>query len=282
MSCLDTGGGQFWYSHHVRRALHILLFTLSAALLAVSPRAQTPAAPQASTAEQLSPVVSPAPIVVVLDPAHGGADSGARGTSGITESDAVLDFARVMRVALEAQGFRVVLTRDGNQDPSFDDRSASANAIPDAVFVSLHVSSTGMFGTARAYSYRFADLTPGAADATPATQLFAPLPERRSGLVEWSLAQKSYLVRSQRLAELAQIQLAQKFPGSPDMPAQVPVRQLRTVAAPAIAVEVSSVSGAPDAKKLGQLGQPLADAVARAVVDYRASLRGAAGTGAER
>ena len=63
--------------------------------------------------------------VVVLDPAHGGADSGARGSSGIAESEIVLSFARLMRISLEAQGLRVILTRQANDDPSFDDRSQS-------------------------------------------------------------------------------------------------------------------------------------------------------------
>lgn len=193
---------------------------------------------------------------------------------GVNESDVVLGFARAVRTALETQGFRVLLTRDGNQDPSFDDRSTLINSIPDAVFVSLHVSSTGPLGTARAYSYVFPNTAPGdPPDARPKTQLFATLPEPRRGLVEWDLAQKAYLARSQRLAELTQIQLAQKFQGSAELPFEAPVRQLRTIAAPAIAVEISSIA-MPDAKQLAAMGQPLADAVARALVDYRASLRG--------
>jgi len=45
--------------------------------------------------------------VVVLDPAHGGADQGARGSAGIAESDVVLSFARLLRISLEGQGLRV-------------------------------------------------------------------------------------------------------------------------------------------------------------------------------
>lgn len=238
-----------------------------------TPSVATPAGPQAPTASPVS--------VVVLDPAHGGSDSGARGPSGVLESEVVLDFARVVRVALEAQGFRVILTREGNQDPSFDDRSTLINGIADAVFVSLHVSSTGPLGTARAYSCMFPNPAPGdPVGATPNTQLFAPISgSRRPGLIEWSLAQKAFVARSQKLAQLAQIQLAQKFQGSPDTPLEAPVRQLRTVAAPAIAIELSSVA-VPDAQKLAQMGQPLADSVARAIVDFRSFLRaGAAAPG---
>jgi N-acetylmuramoyl-L-alanine amidase len=85
----------------------------------------------------------------VLDPAHGGTDQGARGTEGISESDEILQFAFATKRALEAQGFQVILTREGNDNPSFDDRSARANAQRGAVFIAMHIASTGLTGTAR-------------------------------------------------------------------------------------------------------------------------------------
>ncbi|HUK29728.1 MAG TPA: N-acetylmuramoyl-L-alanine amidase, partial [Candidatus Acidoferrum sp.] len=97
-------------------------------------------------------VLAPSLNVVVLDPAHGGTDAGARGAGGINESDVVLDFARAIRAALEAKGFRVVQTRSGADNPSFDDRSTAANAQRGAVFITLHVSSTGTPGQVRVYS----------------------------------------------------------------------------------------------------------------------------------
>ena len=121
----------------VRRTLPaLLLLILVAATLpvvgtsSVSAQAQTPAPPPAPAAAAAAPASqAPSPLsVVVLDPAHGGSDSGARGPSGVLESEVVLDFARVTRVALEAQGFHVVLTREGNQGPSFDDRSTLINS----------------------------------------------------------------------------------------------------------------------------------------------------------
>jgi N-acetylmuramoyl-L-alanine amidase len=189
----------------------------------------------------------------------------------------VLDFARAVRVSLEAQGFRVLLTREGDQDPSFDARSSLINGLRGAVFISLHVSSNGPVGTARAYSYIFPATAPPVSPPTSAPGVLSGRPEphpaaagSRAGLIEWDRAQFSYTDASRRLAELVQIQLAQKLRGSPDTPFEVPVRQLRTVAAPAIAIEVSSVA-VPDAKRLTQLNQPLAEAVARAVVDFRAA-----------
>lgn len=213
--------------------------------------------------------------MVVIDPAHGGSDSGARGSSGAVESELVLDFARVLRIALESQGLRVLLTREGNQDPSFDDRSAMVNSLREAVFISLHVSSTGPAGTARAYSLVFP------AAASPSALLNADSPRgesaggapapSRNGLQQWRRAQFPYLSASRRLAELMQIQLAQKFKGSPETPLAASILQLRSIAAPAVAVEVSSVAAA-DPPRFAQMAQPLADAISRAVADYRAAL----------
>ena len=50
--------------------------------------------------------------------------------------------------------------------------------------------------------------------------------------------------KSRKLAfrNLIQIQMAQRFHGSSETPFLAPVRQLRTVGAPAVSIEVSSVS----------------------------------------
>jgi N-acetylmuramoyl-L-alanine amidase len=203
--------------------------------------------------------------VVVIDPAHGGADSGARGSSGINESEIVMDFTRAIRAALESQGLRVVQTRTGNEGPSFDDRSAVANAQRGSVFISIHVASTGPFGQARVYSQS----APDSSDRLVNPQTFGTLSfPVRNGLLPWDRAQEPYLAASRKLAELAQSALAQKFKGSPDAPIFAPVRQLRTVGAPAIAIEVSSVS-TTDREPLLRMAPWIAESIAQAVTNFR-------------
>lgn len=199
--------------------------------------------------------------MVVLDPGHGGADAGARGKAGLLESEVVLDLSRLMRAELERQGLRVVMTRQGNDNPSFDDRSAIANGHRGAIFVTLHVSSTGTVGTARAYS------TP-AGPSTRDLKTAGPLVPERRGVLAWDQAQAPYAEASRRLAELVQVQLAQRFRGSPEVPLSAPLRQLRTIATPAIAIELSSVATS-DRSKLEEMGRPLAEAVARSVAAFR-------------
>ena len=166
----------------------------------------------------------------------------------------------------------------GNQDPGFDNRSAITNGLRNAVFVSLHVSSSGPVGTARTYYYVFpSDAAPAvtptasataAPSATPSGQTASAQPGSRSGLVEWDRAQRSSVELSRQLAGLVQAELVRRFKGSPEIPVAAPVRQLRTIAAPAIAIELSSIN-VTDAKRLDQMAQPLAEAIGKAVAEFR-------------
>lgn len=203
--------------------------------------------------------------IVVLDPAHGGTDPGARGAGGLRESDVVLQFAAQVRRALEAQGFQVLQTRQGNEDPSLDDRSAmaNANARAGAVFVTLHVSSTGLPETARVYVNT--DL-PAAPDA--------------SGLIPWDRAQGPFLALSHKLGDLVQGQLVQRFKGSPGTAQTASVRQLRTTAAPAIAVELSSVA-VEDRSELDRMGPGMAEAIVRGIEAFKATYYGTGTPGAQ-
>lgn len=214
--------------------------------------AQAPAA-SAPSVQAFRPAPSVGLNVVVLDPAHGGTDLGARGTEGIHESDVVLQFAAQLRRALEQQGFQVIQTREGNEDPSFDDRSARVNAQRGAVFITLHIASTGLPGTVRTY-----------------VMPEMVMPRDPSGLVPWDQAQAPYVVLSHKLGDLVQAELAKRFKGSPELALVAPVRQLRTSAAPAIAVEVSSVS-VQDQNELDRMIPGVAEGIAHGVAAFRPS-----------
>jgi N-acetylmuramoyl-L-alanine amidase len=287
---------QFWYPQVMRRPRCRLILSLTGAALLTLPlhsqrveisevQASPSAQPQQNGPAPVTPPQAPLPtqveespaLTVVLDPAHGGADFGARGPTGLTESDSVLDFARAARIALEAQRLRVLLTREGNQDPSFDNRSAMINGLKNAIFISLHVSSSGPAGTARTYYYVFppngspaADRSSGAPTPTqtaPVAQASVTQTTPPTGLIPWDDAQRSSVDSSRQLAFLVQTVLVQRFKGSPDAPIAAPVRQLRTIAAPAIAIELSSID-VTDAKRLDQMAQPLAEAIGRAASEF--------------
>jgi hypothetical protein len=64
--------------------------------------------------------------------------------------------------------------------------------------------------------------------------------------------------------------LAVRFRGSPGSSQAAAIRQLRTTAAPAIAVEISSVA-VKDRLDLDRMAPGVADAIARGVTDFRPS-----------
>lgn len=79
--------------------------------------------------------------VVVLDPGHGGKDTGTVGKR-VREKDVVLDVAKRVGKKLAAdEGFKVVYTRDGDYFVTLQNRADIANKADADLFVSIHVNS---------------------------------------------------------------------------------------------------------------------------------------------
>jgi N-acetylmuramoyl-L-alanine amidase len=224
------------------------------------PPSNQPALPPPSPAPPQPP---PGP-VIVLDPAHGGTDNGARGQNGVFEKDIVLSMARTVRAELQSHGYRVVLTRDDDSNPSYDDRAAVANTFREAIFITLHVASTGTPGTARTYYDQFWTPLPVPASSDPDTKK-PNFPVNT--LNPWNQAQRNSLDASHRLADLLQLQLVQVFSGSPVTPSAAPIRELRSVVGPAVAIELSSVA-VSNPESLGAEANPLALAMLRTLTAF--------------
>ncbi|AWZ21876.1 N-acetylmuramoyl-L-alanine amidase, family 3 [Roseovarius sp. TM1035] len=81
------------------------------------------------------------PLVVVLDPGHGGIDPGAQ-EGELTEKALMLQFAQELRdELLRAGGFEVVLTRERDEFVSLERRVALAHWAGADVFLSLHADA---------------------------------------------------------------------------------------------------------------------------------------------
>ena len=81
------------------------------------------------------------PQSVVLDPGHGGNDPGAIGVGGLREKDVTLRLGLMLARKLEARGFKVVMTRNGDRTLSLEERTAIAEASGADLFVSLHANA---------------------------------------------------------------------------------------------------------------------------------------------
>jgi N-acetylmuramoyl-L-alanine amidase len=80
--------------------------------------------------------------LIVLDPGHGGIDSGALASGGLQEKNLTLAFAKLLRKELEDTGVaRVLLTREDDKFIPLRERTQFARAKGAALFISIHADS---------------------------------------------------------------------------------------------------------------------------------------------
>jgi len=81
--------------------------------------------------------------VLVLDPGHGGHDTGAVGKKGLQEKDVVLDIAlKVKEILLREEDIEIVLTRDKDVFIPLPERSLIALQHKADLFVSIHANAS--------------------------------------------------------------------------------------------------------------------------------------------
>jgi N-acetylmuramoyl-L-alanine amidase len=78
---------------------------------------------------------------VVIDPGHGGHDTGTVGAEGTQEKDVALAISRKLRAILTEQGLEVTLTRETDRFVRLEDRARMANIARADLFISVHCNS---------------------------------------------------------------------------------------------------------------------------------------------
>jgi N-acetylmuramoyl-L-alanine amidase len=239
-----------------------------------------PLAPGTSTGQTLAPDLAPPAGVrtVVLDPGHGGGDTGVRGPHGSLEKDVVLQIARQVKAAVESRlGIRVLLTREGDDDVPSDKRTAFANNARADVFVSLHANASLRASAhgAEALSlgldqYKTRAAAIGTGDRVPivggGTRLIQTVP--------WELAQIPYISRSAIVAATALRHLsAQNVPLFARASESAPLVGLAGINMPAILLEMGFLSNPDDERALtsGDLTGPLVEAIVDTLTEIRNS-----------
>lgn len=114
-----------------RLAPIVAVAAMAAAALGSPPSAPREPAPEA-----------PARPRVVLDPGHGGSNTGALGTSGVAEKALVMAVTRQVQTRLLAAGIDARLTRDTDVTMTLRQRVAIANEWPADLFVSIHANAS--------------------------------------------------------------------------------------------------------------------------------------------
>ena len=169
--------------------------------------------------------------LVVLDPAHGGPDTGATLGDKVLEKDVTLAIAARLRATLTAAGFTVVSTRDA--DPAApltgDQRAEIANRVHALACIVLHATASGL----GVHLYTSA-LQPPEEDSTANVPLtpraaFVPVP--------WEQAQAGSVSQSLRLANDLSAALGKA--NLPVVAGREPVRPLDNLECPAVVLELA-------------------------------------------
>jgi N-acetylmuramoyl-L-alanine amidase len=223
-----------------------------------------PAAPQVKP--PTPPAASPAPLLpaVVLDAGHGGTDAGARSQDGILEKNIAAQLAGSAEAALSiTKEYRIVLTRAGDSDPDFEQRTITANTAHPIAFLSFHAGDLGNRTAVVAIYTYFPPSLPAGGDPISSTTLFVP----------WDWAQVTEQARSKALAQDLQKQFSQISGFKAVEVLSAPVRQLRSIDAPAAAIEVGTLTPTQDAGELTQLNfqKQVANAIVAALEEFAAS-----------
>ncbi|MHC5597235.1 MAG: N-acetylmuramoyl-L-alanine amidase [Nostoc sp.] len=82
-------------------------------------------------------------VVVIIDPGHGGKDSGALGIGGAREKDVILPIGKRLAEILQQHGIQVIMTRDSDYFVTLPGRVQLAERANADVFVSIHANSAG-------------------------------------------------------------------------------------------------------------------------------------------
>jgi N-acetylmuramoyl-L-alanine amidase len=174
---------------------------------------------------------------VVLDPGHGGADSGARSPDGTLEKQVALDLSRL--IAAEFDGpYRVQLTRTDDYRLEIERRTDIANNLKADVFISIHTGGS------------FSPIPGGSAIYCYNETASERLPYRDRGpdtLGNWDRIQLKHVRTSHLLARHLKDRLDPLI-GTEVLDA--PVLVLQGADMPAVLIEVGYLSNPEEAKAL--------------------------------
>jgi N-acetylmuramoyl-L-alanine amidase len=242
------------------------------------PRSAASATGGLSIARQLGLGVSR----IVIDPGHGGHDSGAKGKSGIVESELVLDIAlRVEKMLQNVGGVEVILTRRTDDFIELPERTAIANREGADLFLSIHAnaSTSSLAHGIETYFLNFATNISAAAVAARenanSTQAMGALPDFVKAIALNDKVDESRdLANHLQAAMLDRLRPANKTLKDLGVK-QAPFVVLIGAVMPSVLAEISFVTNPQEARLLkgNAYRQKIAEALFEGVRKYQLSLK---------
>jgi N-acetylmuramoyl-L-alanine amidase len=217
--------------------------------------------------------------VVMIDPGHGGDQTGAIGPKRTIEKVICLEIAKKLQARLnQAPGVHALLTREGDYNVALRDRYHMAERVKADAFVSIHCNS-GRRPTGRGTEVYFLSLESASdeqskllADEENAADLVGQTPSKDSDLVSilFDLKQNEVIRQSSALAENVLDQIMEHSRLENRGVKQAPFAVLKSPVVPSILVETAFINHPAEAKLLRDpsFQTELANQIALGVLDY--------------
>ncbi len=178
--------------------------------------------------------------VIVIDPGHGGKDTGAKGPNGVLEKAVTLNLARMIAQQLDAD-YRVVLTRNDDYGLDNSSRTAAANHAKADIFISLHTGSSFTHDINRSAVYFY---QPFQGSALMTESKIQQPPADGQPAVPWNIIQTKYRAASEKLAKRMQSGLSVIWQSQDVAVRGVPMLVLEGADMPAVAIEIGNLANA--------------------------------------
>ena len=198
---------------------------------------------------------------VLIDPGHGGEDSGSTGSLGVSEKDVTLALGRKLVEVLEtSEAISPELIRTDDYSISLDQRAGLANHRQGELLISLHLGTT-FTAIPTGFSIYYWSPTTASPTAAPSSSTVRP----------WDQEQKPYWEKSRMLGSLMQEELLWAIPLSSGGVLPADIYLLRRVRMPAIMLELGSLNHPEEASQLQkpEFQEAVAKAVIQAIIKYR-------------
>lgn len=196
--------------------------------------------------------------LVIIDPAHGGADYGVKLSDKEYEKDVTLALSLLLKKELDKTGnIRAQLTRNSDKEVSLGERKRIVETARGEVLVSIHVNA-GFNKNSSGYEIYF----PGFKEAQTE--------QSNSKEIIKDMDRNKYLNNSVKLAKLIQKNMDVVFPRKGRGLRDAPIYFFEGLKIPAIVVEMGFATNPEDRKKLldGSTQTSLAHALYQSIKEY--------------
>ncbi|MFZ2961375.1 MAG: N-acetylmuramoyl-L-alanine amidase [Candidatus Ozemobacteraceae bacterium] len=204
---------------------------------------------------------------IMIDPGHGGRDTGAKPEGVTQEKDIALAVALKMKTALKSVGLNAIILRSGDQELTMADRHALANRAGGDLFISIHCGAATDETSEGAACYTY-DNGGVAFDIETGSKLSPQLVYN-----EWVQNYRFDLAKF--LAGKIRDRLVKHLETKDRGVRPLPLMPLRFVTAPAVLVEIGMLTNQNEGRKLSLAAyqESVAKSISNGVIDFFNALK---------